>query len=736
MESGMGISGARKRKSGWNDAGCDTGWAGAATAGAVLVLASVAAAQAQSSVQLGTINVESTAPQSALGPVEGYVASDGTTATKTDTPLIETPQSISVVTRDQMTAQAAQTVGQALRYTPGVNGEVWGNDARGYGIQIRGFNDQTDTIFYRDGLSMRGSAFTTFANLDPYGSERIEVLRGPSSVLYGQGEPSGIINYVSKRPLDRPLREIELDAGSYEMFQGKFDLSGPIDKDKTLLYRLTGLIRDNDTQVDYVGQHRVFIAPALTWKPNLDTTLTILGNYQRDRSGWDMQFYPALGTVFPNPNGHIPSNRFLGKPGFDNYGPTQYSIGYQFEHRLSEIWTVRQNLRFAHFDNNNQIGVFGNGGPGFGLQPDMRTYVRYGDFAQSNLDGFAVDNQAQAKFNTGLVNHTLLLGVDYQHSRFRDFGQSYDAAPIDIFDPDYSLPVTPGDPYQDTHQKQSQTGIYVQDQMKFDRWVLNLGGRYDWSKIASNDVLFGTSAEQHDSASTGRAGLLYKFDNGVAPYVSYATSFLPLLGTDASLQPFKPETGRQYEVGVKYQPPGTRALFTVGAFDLKRQNVLTMDPLDPNFSKQSGEIQSRGIEVEAAASLASGWDVKAAYTYLDTKFTENDDGTVGNTPWNVPKHRVALWADYTFRSGPLAGFGLGGGLRYQSRTFGDDANTFTVPGFAVADAAIHYDWKNYRFAINARNLFDKEYVAGCYDFSFGCFYGERRRVVASLRYRW
>jgi iron complex outermembrane receptor protein len=687
--------------------------------------------------------------ETAWGPVQGYVATRSATGTKTDTPLIETPQSISVITSDQMQAQGVQNLAQALRYTPGVTGELFGIDQRGYGLQIRGFRDDSDSIFYKDGLSLKGTAFTTFLPLDPYGAERIEVVRGPASVLYGQGEPSGIINYVTKRPLDKPFREVEFGAGNFNHYDGKFDFSGPVNQEKTLLYRLTGLVRDSDTQVDFVGQKRVFIAPALTWKPDADTTLTILSHYQRDKNGWAIQFLPAQGTALFNPNGHIPSNRFIGEPSFDSYEPTQYSIGYLFEHRANDVWTLRQNARYAGLDNPNQPIVYG---AGFTKDPqnqpiDLRTLNRFGDFGRSKLDTFTIDNQAQAKFATGPLAHTLLLGLDHQRYKITDFGMSLDALPIDVFNPVYGQPIVPGAPYQDTDQRQAQTGLYLQDQIKFGGWVLSLGGRQDWAGTHTVDPVLATNSTQNDKAFTYRAGLLYHFDNGVAPYVSYATSFLPVLSTDFFGQPFLPQTGKQYEVGVKYQPPGWRAFVTVAAFDLTRQNVLTTDP-DPThqFSQvQTGEIRSRGLEVEAVASLSSELNLRAAYTYLDTKITADNDGNVGKTPYGVPRHSFAFWADYTIRGGTFNGLGFGAGVRYIGETFGTDANTYTIgdntypfilPSVTLADAAIHYDWGQFRFAVNAKNIFDREYVASCFNFDFGCVYGERRRVIGSVRYRW
>lgn len=680
-------------------------------------------------VTLDPVTVEGKS-ETAWGPVDGYVATRSAAGSKTDTPLIETPQSVSVITRDQMAAQGASSLADALRYTPGVTGELYGIDTRGYGLQFRGFGKASDAKFYRDGLQLKGTAFASFLTLDPYGAERLDTLRGPASVLYGQGEPEGIINYITKRPLETPFYEVEGGIGNFDRYEGKFDISGPVTDDKSLLLRLTGLARTSDTQVDFVGAERFFIAPALTWRPTKDTTLTVNGHYQYDDVGWAIQFYPAQGTVEPNPNGTIPTSRFTGEPDFDDYELTQYSAGYLFEHRFNEMFQVRQNFRYAHLDN-EQEGVFGSS-----LQGDLRTYDRYGDSGVSELDAIVVDSQAQADFTTDVLRHTLLGGLDFKRYRYSDLGSSYDVDPIDLFNPVYGSPIVFTGDYQDTDQKHWQVGLYLQDQIRLGNWALTLSGRQDWARTRTSDSVNLTSSDQKDHAFSGRAGLVYLFDGGVAPYFSYSESFLPVLGTDAAGAAFDPETGRQYEIGVKYQPPGWNAFVTVAAFELVRDNVLTTDPNNVNEQVQSGERRSRGIELEASASLDFGLDFKGAYALLDTEIANDNEGNEGNTPHGVPTHRLSLWADYTVPDGPLGGLGFGGGMRHIGSTYGDDANTFKVPAVTLFDASVHYDWKKFRFAIKAKNLFDKEYVASCFEAGFGCFYGERRVVVGTVRYRW
>ncbi|RWQ36018.1 MAG: TonB-dependent siderophore receptor [Mesorhizobium sp.] len=693
----------------------------------------------EATTTLDPINVQERV-ESAFGTVDGYVATQGSTATKTDTPLIETPQSISVITRDQMEAQAVDSLNSALRYTPGASGNLYGTDNRGHGLQMRGISNSSG-VFYKDGLQLKESNFTLFTALDSYGAERYEILRGPASVLYGQASPGGIINYVSKRPTEENLREVELGAGSFNRYEGKFDFSGAVNADKSLLFRLTGAAHMGDTQTDFVKDDRIFIAPALTWQPDADTSLTILANYQRDRSGWAMQYLPAYGTIRPGKDGkYLPNSMFVGEPDFDTYNNDQASIGYEFDHRFNETWQVRQHARYVYLKHYEE-GVFGGG-----LLNDEGDYSRYADAGGTRLSGVTIDNQAQADFDTGPLAHTLLIGLDYKRYTYRDYASSNDMIGDDfnIFDPVYGYPVGEMTPYTDTDTTQSQVGLYAQDQIKLGNWRLTLGGRQDWADSKVYDNLAGAfDPRQKDDAFTSRAGLLYLADNGLAPYVSYSESFQPVSGPDSNGNPLVPETGKQYEIGLKYQPVGWNSFVTVSAFDLTRQNVVRYGGVGaPNDIFQTGEIRSRGIELEGVASLDSGFDLRAAYTYLDTEITSptsiNEDGTSnqGNTPFGVPTHAASLWANYTVGSGRLEGLGLGAGIRYVGSTYGDDANTFKVPAVTLVDAALHYKWQSAELNLNVSNLFDKRYVASCFAESFGCFYGEGRRIKGSVKYTW
>lgn len=676
------------------------------------------------------IKVEETQVTAERGQVRGYVAEDSTTATKTATPLIETPQSISVITRDRLHAQGVENLAEALRYTPGVQGEPFGFEPRFTLLQIRGFPAFTEG-FYRDGLQLRNPGFAVGFNLEPYGAERIEVPRGPASVLYGQGSPGGLVNFVSKRPTPEPLWEFAFEPGNFDRLQGKFDLSGPIDQAGVFSYRLTGLVRDSDTQVDFIQNDRIFLAPAFTWRPSRDTTFTILGHYQQDETR-SSQALPAEGTLFPNPNGKIPTRRFTGEPDVDRYDRTEYAVGYLLEHHASTAWTFRQHFRHYASDLDD-VTVFSAA-----LQADQRTLDRFVFGSFGKLDGFAVDTQAQVGFATGPLAHTLLGGLDYQRVEVGAV-QTFGTAPaIDIFAPVYGAPVPMPPVFLDNNTVQQQIGVYLQDHIKLsDKWVLQLGGRYDWAENNTDNNLAGTRTSHDDNEFSGRAGLVYLSDTGLAPYASYTESFLPALGTDASGEPFKPETGRQYEVGIKYRPPGWSSFATLAFFDLTRENFLQTDPAT-FLQVQTGEIRSRGIELEGVASFDLGLDLIASYSYLDVEITESSDpDEKGKQPTQVPKHMASLWADYTVPRGVASGLGVGAGVRYLGSTFGDTRNTLKAPDTTLADAAIHYHWKNLRFAVNLQNVFDKEYVASCFVRGGNfCTFGERRTVTGSISYRW
>jgi iron complex outermembrane receptor protein len=669
--------------------------------------------------------------ESARGPDKGYVARRSMTGTKTNTPLIETPQSVSVITRDQLDAQGAQSLKQGLRYTAGVIPETRGAFGGFDILYSRGFNlDQ-----YLDGTKNLGSASFLAPQLEPFGAERIEVLRGPSSVLYGQASPGGIVNIVSKRPTTEPMHAIELQAGNYDRVQGAFDLGGPIDEDGEFLYRLVGLAREGDMQTDFTEEKRVYVAPSLTWRPSVDTSLTLLAAYQDDPNAGLYNFVPSTGSITANPNGKISSSLFTGDPSFDKIERTQSSVGYAFEHRFSDTWSLRQNLRYMRTEGElNKVLPF--------FMVDDRTMARYTELSRDKLDAFTVDTQVQANFDTASLRHTLLFGVDYQRLVW-DLKMAEDLAPdLDLFSPVYNLAIpAPTVLSVSTQQTQTQTGVYAQDQVKTGNWVFLAGVRQDSFESETEDRLAASTVSETDDAFSGRAGVVYLFANGLAPYASYAESFQPTSGTDFSGQAFKPTRGKQVEAGVKFQPPGSNAMVTLSAFNLKQQNVPTSDPAHPGFQAQTGGVRARGAELEGKSALGSNVTVVATYTYLDDVVTESNEGFQGNSPTGIPRELATLWGEYR-AGGSFNGLGIGLGVRYTGSSFGDQENTLTVPSYTLVDAALFYDLarmdsalRGFRFALNVNNLLDKEFISGCTSSDY-CVYGPRRSAMASVRYQW
>lgn len=672
--------------------------------------------------------------ETAWGHVDGYVATRSGSGTKTDTPLIETPQSISVITQDQIQAQAVQSAGQAVRYTPGVRSEVGGADARTDGIYIRGFlADQ-----YLDSMRLVNFGIFGYPIVEPFNLERIEVLRGPASILYGQASPGGVVNMVSKRPTEEPYHEMFVSTGSYGRAQAGVDLSGPLDKNKEFLYRLTASGYDVGSQVDYQGYQRVSIAPSLTWRPDNQTTLTIQGTYQRDpRAGFYNQLLPrGVGTITPYSGQFISTNFFSGQPGFDHTSREYASIGYQFEHKFDHGLTVRQNLRYM--DNSTDFAT---------TSPDVNltnpTNLTRGAYAtREKITSLAIDNQAEGRFRFGPFEHTVLFGFDYRNATDTAYNSTGTATPINALNPVYGPTPIPV-PTTATGQKLQQYGFYAQDQIRLDNWIALLGIRRDQADSQTDNLLSGArTADKSDTAVSKRGALLYKFDNGVSPYIQYTESFQPTVGVDFGGNPFTPTRGQQYEAGIKYQP-NAKSLYTIALFDLTQQNVLTTDPLHPTTSRvQTGEIRSRGVELEAKTEINRDLTVLASYTYLDNVVTKsNNPAQFGRHPVGMPMNSATAWADYTFHSGPLDGFGLSGGVRYIGETPGTTVNDFYVPSVTLVDAAVHYDlaalgkqFNGFKLQVNATNLFDKTYVTLCQD--FGCYYGLRREVIATLRYRW
>jgi iron complex outermembrane receptor protein len=670
--------------------------------------------------------------ESPRGPIQGYVANRSSTGTKTNTPINETPQAISVIGAEQIRDQKPRSFDDVLRYVPGVAAGTFGSDFRNDWFLIRGFKSDDNSVFL-DGLQLFYTSYASW-KLQPSNMERVEILRGPSAILYGGSSPSGVVNVVSKMPQAEPIRYVETGVDNFGNAYFGFDINTPIKLapgNGELYTRIVGQVQNGGTQTDFTPNNNYFIAPSVTWKPDVDTTLTILASasYNETRAA---QFLPYVGTVTNAPFGRIPTSFFGGEPNFDKFKREQEMLGYQFERKLSDSVTFRQNARFAHVDV-NYTGVTGSG------YANQTT----GDLARFPFGTRGIANQAQMdsqveyRFNTGILSHTTLYGLDLKYYQISDRQAfAFTSGPINVLNPVYTGATLTAAPYRDSQLTQQQLGVYLQDQIKLDRFTLVLSGRNDW--VDTNDVsrITGTALGRSASAFSGRAGLIYNFDNGLAPYISYATSFNPVIGVNGSGQLLLPETGQQTEVGVKFQPVGFDGHFGFAYFDLKRQNALTTDPNNSLLTTQNGEVTSRGLELEAVANLMPGLKVVGSFTHYHLFVSQDlNPALIGKTPTNTPQQLASGWADYTFQDGWLRGFGFGGGVRYVGGSFADQANTLAVPSRILGDLAVHYDWQNWRFAVNANNVTDEIYVASCAG-ATSCFYGDRRRITGSIGYKW
>lgn len=668
----------------------------------------------------------------AAGPVNGYVAKQTGTATKTDTPIAKVPQSIAVVPKDQIQDQRAGSVAEALRYTPGVLTEYRGASNLKDEMFVRGFYYVPR---YLDGLYLAGDL--SYAKLDPYLLERVELLSGPSSVLYGQGNPGGIVNMVSKRPLEEPFHEIQLTFGSDKQLGLSFDMSDRLSS--TLSYRLVGTGFDRDLQETFAEQRAFAIAPSFTWDLDADTRLTVLSGYQKEPNMGFRNFLDAVGTLSPIPGyGYVPRSFFVSDPNFEKAEREQYWAGYEFEHAFSDDLTFRQNLRYHHVDHLHHTLVYGN--------RNGTSISRRASGGTEAWDTFSVDNHVEAKVQTGIARHTLLAGLDYLH-RTRDYQWGFGTATaIDLADPQYGIgPITLA-PDSDSTLKAEQTGLYVQDQVDIGRFTLTAGGRFDWASTDIEDKLGTDDQSYDDHAFTWRVGGVYTFDGGIAPYASYSTSFEPSLYTPpAGASAFDPTTAEQYEIGVKYAPKGTNTLLTAAYYDLTQENVVMTDYSGgwPGVNRQVGEIHNKGVELSARSDVTESLSLIAAYAYIDSEIVETVEADEqGKTPSRIPKHMASLWSTYAFRDTVLKGFTVGGGVRYVGTSWGDNANTFEVPDVTLFDAMAKYDFaaldpklEGFELQLNVKNIADETYVASCAS-AYACFYGEGRLVTGTLTYRW
>ncbi|AVS61462.1 TonB-dependent siderophore receptor [Paracidovorax avenae] len=708
---------------------CALGAAPAAHAQQAAATANAPAAEAT----LAPVTVSADGQQeNPVNSVSGFVARRALSATKTDTPLIETPQAISVVTRDQMEAQGTQTLRQTTAYTAGMVSNYF--DSRVDSFKARG----GDVTQYQDGLLR---TYGTYNNVkaDPYLLERVEFLRGPSSVLYGQGSVGGVLNLTSKRPQAEPLREVQVQVGNHARKQIATDLTGALTQDGQWLYRLVAVGRDSDSQVDHVSDDRLILAPSLTWKPSAATSLTLQFTHQKDKSGSLIGFFPWQGTRLSSPYGQIPTSAFISEPGWDAYDTENNSWGYLFSHRVNDAWTVRQNLRrtVSDVDYRSMYTSFtANSATGRPARPvfeaDNRTLLRDASWQRNASRMLMVDTQLEGKVRAGATEHTLLLGMDAQRNATSQSSWFKTVSGIDVYAPVYGnfTPPSESDLARQPGVRQRQMGFYAQDQVRWNRWTATLGLRHDRAKT---DTEGRPAAAVDDSAWTKRLGATYQMDGGWAPYLSYSESFQPLGGVDFYGTPFKPQRGQQWEAGVKWQPEGRGISAYAALYQVREKNRKTTDPANPRNNLQIGETKARGLEAELTTSIARSWDATLAYAYTDAEISRSNAGDQGQPVAGVPKHTASAWLSHRFGTGGRGQWTVGGGLRYTGSQW-TGTTAITTPSSTIADAMVAYDAGDWRLAFNVVNLTDKVQITQCLARG-DCFYGQRRTYMLTSTYR-
>ena len=663
------------------------------------------------------------------GDLEAVVvtATRAVTATKTDTALIETPQAISVITAAQFLDRGVLTMQETLRYSAGVTSEAYALDTRSDQPAVRGFF----AAQYLDGMR-KLLGYNLIPRAEVYTLERVELLRGPSSVLYGQGSTGGVVNLVSKRPRFDDRREVAVQFGSHERSQLQFDLNAPIGESASWAARVVGVVRDSGMQTDVIPDDRTVIAPSLTWKPSERTSVTLLTLFQDDETASSQQFLPVVATLLAPPGRRLRDETFLGEPEFDKLDSRQSAASLLVEHAFSDALRVNSSLRYVRARTAfNEIypDVYSNPADPF-IDADDRVVNRNAYAIESRTEYFTSDNNLQYGWVTGPFTHRLMAGIDYLGFRERSRTAFGDAGPIDIYEPTYGNFTVPEFGPEST-LRQYQIGVYLQDQIRYgERVNLVLGVRRDRARSHAEG-----SEVQIDYATSLRGGIIVDVGAGFSPYISYSESFEPLVGFDFYQQPFRPQEGRQYEAGVKWQPrPGT--LITLAGFDIEETNRPTNDPDNVLNTVQTGEVDSRGVELEATHEVAHDFNVTASYGYVDAEVTRSNFAPeVGEQLSDIPKQQASLWAVKSLTLSDGLALRLGGGVRYVGETQSISASgSLETPSYTLADALLGLDAQSWSFLLNATNVFDKRHYSPCRAFG-DCFVGNRRSIIATVSYR-
>ncbi|MBS0965968.1 TonB-dependent siderophore receptor [Acetobacter okinawensis] len=734
---------------------------------------------ASANITLGPVRVGGSlnTHEAATGPGVGYVAKYTETGTKTDTPITEIPNSIYVITKQEILDQQAQNIRETLRYMPGVyveaqgtadNGSASGSLSNGTGgIMMRGFA----ATQYVDGIASRSQSAGETAFV-----ERVEALNGPASVLYGQVGPGGLIATRLKQPTDTPVRNVTVGFGNWGRYEATFDVGDKITKSGNLKYRIAGIGVTQGNQTDYLHYKRVGVLPSVKWDIDDKTSLTLLGEYMYTPSSGVGAGYPGVGTLVPGKFGYIPRSRYLGDPSLNTTSTRDAAFEYQFSHKFNQMLEFQQTFRYEKSDSKNKyLYLRGN------LHDDGETMTRVAWDGQSGTRTVGLDNRLIGHVSTGSVKHTFVVGMDFRKiDMYQDLIYDYSVPTVNIWNPSYytaypNFGISGSDTLvmQNMSQTQYQKGIYFQEQIKFGKLNIILGGRQDWynydalsysrSHSATSTSAWKAGTRQHpsDNKFTWRAGFMYNFDFGLVPYFSYATSFIPQVGFfDANGQAAKPLTGKQFEAGLKYLIPKTDILLTAAAYHIKENHYQITDADNPGYTTDAGTVTSKGVELSAHANITKDLHLTASYSFNDMRVTKSDTSVwqytmsgsqvkkvseQGKYVGGLPRNMVNMFVDYTPPARVFQGFGINFGLRYIGFTWAGNGESYKVPAYILFDTGVHYDFgrlspmlKGLKGQLAISNLANTRYVGSCGTGVGGgtCYYGQGRRVYGNFSYSW
>ncbi len=669
--------------------------------------------------------------------------SEATAGTKGSAPIAETPQSISVISAADIADLGLANLNQALRFVAGVTTEQRGSSAEVYDqFKLRGF----DAPQFLDGLKLIGGASYLEPQIDVSRLDRIEVIKGPASVLYGQSGPGGLVALSSKLPLDKALYgAVSGTYGSYDLYRADADVGGKIGD--SVLWRVNGSVNGAHTQQTFSARERQTVSGALTFTLDHATKLTLLGAYSNDPQNGSYGVFPASGTFLANPNGKLSTSTDFGEPG-NYFKREQVAATYILTHEINPDWNIRASGRYQH--GTSRLGiVYASGSLVDAANPNSTLYNRASYATRERSDSWVFDNQVHGRFATGAVKHDVLFGVDYQTGNARSVNAFGSATPLNGYAPVYGTMVVPQSPetvpdnfgVNDNKPRSNQAGVYAQDELSYGALRVLLSGRQDWASVRTGP----NTASQDSQKFTYRAGALYTLPFGLAPYVSYSTSFEPngtLTQPNGVITVAKPSEGKQIEAGAKYTVPGTQILVTGAWFQIDQTNLITTNPLT-NVSTQSGKVRSSGVEVEASAPLPYGFNAKLAYSRQKVRtIADADPANIGKGIMGVGRGGVSGNLEWAPRTGRWQGFAIGGAVRHVDSIYAGGAARRSTPGFTLVDALVRFDlgtiaprFQGVSLGVNAANLFDKKYVTTCYlDYAW-CWYGNRRTVQGTIAYR-